>query len=337
MIRRAWRGLALALIVVVAGLAAGPAAAEVGEVRIATQFGIAYLPIAVAADQRLIEAAATAAGLGPLKVTVVKFSGAPAVTDAMLTRAVDFAAMSSSGTLIAWDKTRGNLGMKGLLALTDMPVVMTTTRPGIRSLADIGPDDRIAMPATTSEQAFVLHYAADQAFGRGEQGRLDSRIVSLSHPDGMQALLGGRDVTVHFTSPPFSDFELADPRVHRVLTSADVFGHANMFIAVVGSEKFFQTGPKVAQAVLDGLEAAMRLIRDEPRRAAEIYLAAEPSKLMTVDFVERLLRDPANRFDPAPHGIVAAAEFLHRTGVIRAMPAGWQDVFLPPIHSRAGN
>src|SRR5579859_2774093 len=103
MVDRAWRGLVLALLALLPG---ATGAAEVTDVRIATQFGIAYLPVLVASDQHLIEAAGAAANLGSLKVTVVRFSGAPAVTDAMLTRAVDFAALSSSGTLIAWDKTR---------------------------------------------------------------------------------------------------------------------------------------------------------------------------------------------------------------------------------------
>ena len=70
-------------------LAAGPARAEVNEVRIGVQFGLIYLPVAVADAQGFFAEEAKKAGLPELKVSVQRFSGSPAITDAVLSGNID--------------------------------------------------------------------------------------------------------------------------------------------------------------------------------------------------------------------------------------------------------
>jgi NitT/TauT family transport system substrate-binding protein len=58
---------------------------------------------------------------------------------------------------------------------------------------------------------------------------------------------------------------------------------------------------------------------------------------MTVQFVERILRDPESVFSVAPGGVMAYADFMLHTGQIKTKPAKWQDVFFPFIHERTGS
>src|SRR5437763_298576 len=55
--------------------AGGPAAAETAKVRIASQFGLVYLPIIVAHEQGYFRKEAEALGIPDLEVTIHTFSG----------------------------------------------------------------------------------------------------------------------------------------------------------------------------------------------------------------------------------------------------------------------
>src|ERR1700730_17184840 len=68
-----------------------PARAEVNEVRIGIQYGLIYLPVVVADAQGFFAIEAKKAGLPDLKVTVQRFSGSPALTDAVLSGNIDSA------------------------------------------------------------------------------------------------------------------------------------------------------------------------------------------------------------------------------------------------------
>jgi len=179
--------------VVLAGcalLAAAPSRAEVAEVRIGVQFGIIYLPVAVAEAQGFFADEAKKAGLSDLKVTVTRFSGSPAITDAVLSGNVDIGAFGTPGLLIAWEKTKGHLDVAGLAAMGANAFLLETNKPQIKTLADFGDNDQIAVPATTSPQAVVMRMAAQKTFG--DYRRLDRLLVSMPHPEATAALLSGQ-------------------------------------------------------------------------------------------------------------------------------------------------
>jgi ABC-type nitrate/sulfonate/bicarbonate transport system substrate-binding protein len=74
--------------------APAPARAEVNEVHIGIQYGLIYLPVVVADAQGFFAIEAKKAGLPDLKVTVQRFSGSPAITDAVLSGNIDVGAFA---------------------------------------------------------------------------------------------------------------------------------------------------------------------------------------------------------------------------------------------------
>src|ERR1700685_1830541 len=101
---RLWFGAVVAGCVM---FVAAPSRAEVNEVRIGIQFGLIYLPVVVADAQGFFAEEAKKAGLPDLKVTVQRFSGSPAITDAVLSGNIDIGAFGSPGLLIPWGRTEG--------------------------------------------------------------------------------------------------------------------------------------------------------------------------------------------------------------------------------------
>jgi NitT/TauT family transport system substrate-binding protein len=113
---RILHGRALIAAALIAGMTATGARAEVGEVRIAEQFGIAYLPLMMMREKGLVEKHAKKAGLGDIKVTWARFGGGAPMNDALLSGNLDFATGGVGPLLTIWSKTKGGLDVRGAAA-----------------------------------------------------------------------------------------------------------------------------------------------------------------------------------------------------------------------------
>src|SRR5262249_21147821 len=162
---------------------------DLRELRIAIQYGIAYLPLLVADHEGLFTRALEAAGLHGVRVEVRQVGSSTAINDALISGAIEMGVYGSTALLIAWDRTRSNLGIKGIGGISLTPYTLLANKPEIRTVADFGANDKIALTSTISPQATLLRMAAERAFGQGNHARLDSAMLSLAHPDALNALL----------------------------------------------------------------------------------------------------------------------------------------------------
>jgi NitT/TauT family transport system substrate-binding protein len=311
--------------------------AEADTVRIAKQFGISYLPLTMMEEEKLFEQQAKKQGLD-IKVEWLRFSAGAGMNDALLSGNLDLASGGVPSLLLIWGKTQSSLKVKGVAALNAMPIYLVTTNPGIKTIRDFTAKDKIALPATKiSIQAITLQMAAEQAFGKGQQEKLDIFTVSMGHPDGMVAMLGGKaEINSHFGSAPFQEQELADPRVHKVLDSYDVLGGRHTFNVVWANSKFANANPKIMKAFLDALEESMTRIKADPAKAAAIWVKAENSKLSPAD-AEKIVKDPQNEWTTTPKKILTYLDYMNRAGLVSTKTNDWKDIFFSGIHGAPGS
>jgi NitT/TauT family transport system substrate-binding protein len=325
----------IALLFAIA-LHAKSANAETPVLRVAQQFGIAYLPITVVKERGLFEKHAKQLGLTDTKIEWHRLSGASAMNDALISNSLDFASAGIAPMIVTWDKTRGSVNVIGIAALGSMPNVLTTNNPSIKTIADFNDGDKIALPSVkVGFQPIVLQMAADKLFGKYD--KLDHLTVSLPHPDAAAALLSGvSGITAHFTSPPFVQQELADSKIHAVLSSYDVVGGPHTFNVIYASKKFVDANPTTVTAFVDALDEANAWIIAHPEEAARLYIAAEKSKL-TPDFVTAIVKDKNIRFTTTPERSEVFADFEARVGIIKHKPKDWKELFQSGLYSRAGS
>ena len=276
-------------------------------------------------------------GVAPLKVKWNMFGSGADMNMALISRTLDFASGGVAPVLQIWDRTRGNLAIKGVAALGSLPLYLNTINPNIRTIKDFTSDDKIALPAVkVSIQALLLQMAASQAFGEDKYASLDPLTVSLTHPQAFAALLSGTEITAHFAASPFQDQELKDPRVRRVLNSYDVLGGPATLNSLYAASRFRSENPKVFAAVVAALREAMVLINRDKAWAARIYVEQEKSKL-DPEFVQAIISNPEVDFTVAPQGFMKFADFMFKTKMIKGMPSSWKDVFFPEVHEEAGS
>src|SRR3954471_17830396 len=181
-----WRIFAAAIGgLLVSGFAAQ--AQQKSEIAVSRQPGILYMPTHIIEKQKLIEKHAAALGVPNITTKWITFSGGGAQTDALLAGGVDILNTGTVNLLLLWDRTRG--GVKGIVACSAQPMTLISRDAHIKSLKDIGPNDKIAVPTVKiSTQAIVLQIAAAEMFGADQWSKLDANTVQLGHPDAYVAL-----------------------------------------------------------------------------------------------------------------------------------------------------
>jgi len=326
------------LTALLAGLAlTRPATAEVSEVRFARQLGLGYLQFHVMEEQKLVEKHAQRLGLA---VTTRWFPlGTPtALNDALLTGNADIIGVGLPAFLTLWDKTRGNMNIKAVVALNRQPAYLNTRDPNIKSVRDFTDKDRIALPAPkVSVQAIMLEMIAEKTFGPGKYDVLDRLTVGMSHPDGTAALLAGKlEITAHFTSAPFQYQQLENSAIRKVLSSYDATDGPNTFSVIATVSRWREANPKLYRATYEAILEANDFIAKNPREAAEIFVRIENTKL-PVEFIQKMISDPEFSYAPEPENVMKIYGFMHKVGALKNMPATWQDLFFPEAHALKGN
>lgn len=325
---------------VCAAVLAVPQVVQAQEViRIAQQYGLSYLPLRIAIDRKLIETQAKALGVENVKVEVSSIASGAAVNDALISGSVDVAMAGSTVLLNLWDKTYGRDVIKGMMAIADTPIYFNSIDPRIKSIRDLTPDDRIAMTAGKGTQhALVLQMAAAQAFGWDERKKLDDLAVSMSHPDGVAALLtGGAVVTTHATTVPYIQMELANPRVHTILNSFDVVGGRHTLIVAYTRQSWFTNKPKLYEATYKGLSQAIDIINADKAAAAAFFIQDTKSNLSQEEVLKILNDGNMITFSATPSLVMPFADYMVKIGMLRNKPQSWKDVFFPNVHDLKGS
>jgi NitT/TauT family transport system substrate-binding protein len=314
------------------------ARAETGEVKIATQYGIGYLPLTIMKHDKLIEKHLAEAGMKDTRVSWVTLGAGSAANDALLSGSLDFASGGTGPAFILWDRTRNNVDVRGVAALSSMPNLLVTSNPDVKTIRDLSDKDRIAMAgAGSSVQTIYLQMAAAKEWGMENYGKLNTLMVKLAHPDGLAALLShSGSIDAQFTSPPFQYYALEKPGIHTVLNSYDVMGGPNTFLMVWATNKFRAANPKTYKAVLSALAEATDSINRDKKRAAEIYVAEGGGK-EDVNKILKMMNDPQVSYTLTPERVLPFAQFMHRIGTLKTEPASWKDLFFPEVHDRAGS
>lgn len=327
-------------IIVAASAAAlcRPALAETTRLRVSYGYSIGYLPLMVMRDQGLIEKHAAKAGLGAVTVEWQVLDGGNNINDGMLAGALDIAGIGIPGYLVLRDRTLGKRQeMSSISALNGGALWLNTIDPRIKTLADYGPGDKIAVPGIkTSYAAVVLEMMAAKAFGMANFARLDPLTVGMPHPEAYAAMMsGGTEIKSHLASPPFSYQELKNPKVHRVMSTSEAIGALTILVTMV-QRQFAEANPGMMKAFLAAQREAVAFIATDHAGAAVAYTKGTGLKTPAAALIE-MLDDPENSYSLAPNGSLTYASFLAQTGVVKTKPAAWTEMFLPAIHGLAGS
>ncbi len=291
---------------------------EVSKISVAEQFGLAYAPLQVMKELKLLEK-----NLPGVEVTWKQLGNTAAIREAMVAKEVDIGFMAIPPFLIGWDK---GMDWRIFSGLSKSPVGLVVNNPHIKSIKDFTGKDRIAVPQPGSVQHILLSMACEREFGEPE--RLDNQLITLAHPDGMNALFSKNDITAHFTAPPYLTKELEVEGMHQILSGSEAMGKDFTFIVGVSTSNFHDKNTKAYKAFIKSLNEAMAYMKQN-REATQILLSKAYE--MSEEEIEKYMTLEGVSYDNSVAGVPEFAEFMKRNGYISKTPQSineilWEDV-----------
>lgn len=315
------------------GAAVMPAAAQ-QQVKIGIGYGLAFLPLYVCEDMKLVEKHGKEAHL-ELKPDFQRYLSAAQTRAALDSGALDMGPFGLVPLLTAWqsdkDAARRMIAVSGI---TSLPMALLSNQPDEHTLGDLKPADRIAVPTPTSPQMYLLQMQSEKTFGQYD--RLKNQMVVLPHADAITALVEGAQqasakVTAYFASPPFTQLAMRDAAVHPLLSSSEVMNGKSSFLIMGATKAYLDAQPQMAGVIDKAIDEAARLIHDDPRRAAQIYLTHEPSGSINGAAMEDVIRAIKDEFGSAVYGVATTADFMGRHGGLSAVPKSWKEIVAPAL------
>jgi NitT/TauT family transport system substrate-binding protein len=331
-----WRAFGVA-VAMLAGIM--QAKAEVTEVTVAQQYGVAFLPMMIMERDGLAEKHAKKAGLDGVKLNWVKVAGPSVMNDGLLSGTMHFAAQGAPSMITLWDRTRGNMGIKGVSAMTTYPLYLVTKNPDVKSIKDFTDKDKIAVPSVKiSTQAIMLQMAAAEAFGEKNYTKLDPLTISLAHPDAFLALTNNTaGVNAHFASSPFYEQEIKMPGAHVITTNYKILGGPASALIVTTTTKFRESNPKTYRAFYDGLAEAIEIVNKDKRAAAKAYLEMAKDTKNSVEDIFAIINDKDYAYTLQPQKVLKTAQFMAKVGSIKQTPKTVEEMFFPEAAGLGGD
>lgn len=277
---------------------------------VAEQFGLAYAPIEVMRAQGFLEQALEDEGLH-LTVEWARMANTAAIREAMLANQLDIGFMAIPPFLIGKDN---GMDWRIMSGVSESPLGLVTGDPEIQTTDDVDASHRIILPQPGSVQHILLSMYTERVYG--DANKFDDQLMTLSHPDGMTAMLSGDSSYLHFTSPPYLQQELNSEGFHEILDGEACFGDAFTFIVAVCPERVYRE-ESVYKAFMSALEASMAFMQAHPDETRALLASAYEYSEAELD---AYLSDPQMQFNKTVRGVETFEAFMLRAGYLEQAP-----------------
>ncbi|MGM0498634.1 MAG: ABC transporter substrate-binding protein [Bacillota bacterium] len=285
---------------------------------IAEQYGLAYAPVQLIKELGFLEK-----NDKNLKIEWKQLSNTTSIRESMLAGEVDIAFMAIPPFLIAKDK---GMQWKIISGLSESPLGLMTNREYINSTADFKAEDKIALPQPGSIQHILLSMSAQRDFEAAD--KFDDQLLTMNHPDAMNALLAGREAAAHFASPPYLFLESKENGIKKILSGKEAFGGDFTFIIGVSTEEFYQQQSQNYRIFLEALMKSIKFIENNRDESAEIL--ADNYGLTKAEMQE-YLDWPGMKFTSEIKGLKEFISFMSKEGYLSKNNYKRSELIFPEI------
>lgn len=280
---------------------------EAEKLVIAYQSSIAYAPLVVMKEQKLIEKYYGK----DLSVDWKIMANGSAINDGITAGSVDVGAM---GVAPAITGMKAGIPYKIFAGMSSQPYGILTNKKEINSLKDITSDDQIAITNINSQPHILLAMAAKAELGNARA--LDGNLTVLANADGYSSILSGA-VSCHMVISPYNFMELENEKVHEIEVGEDVWPNGNTFIVGVASTKLKEEKPELYDALCKAMEEAVTYIDNNQEATAKLiaqdYDASEKEILSW-------MQDEGSNYTTKLQGVMELSNFMVEEGFLENGP-----------------
>ena len=270
-------------------------------ITIAEQYGLAYAPLQIMAQKGFLEI------LEPeWEINWVKLGNTAAIREAVLAGRVDAGFLGIPPFLISRDK---GMEWKIATAISQSPLGLVV-KDGIEDFDDFSNDKRIALPQPGSIQHILLTMALKRQYN--DPSYLDRSLISLKHPDGMNALLSG-SLEAHFTSPPYLFQELDQEGFSQLISGEQAMGEPFTFIVGVVTEDFYSQNREFYFSFIRAINMALEFINKNHQETVRLL---SPLYDMEESLLNEYLYERGMIFESEVRGLHGFIKFMRESALI---------------------
>lgn len=295
--------LILAICITFSACAKNEADENSKSIVIAEQFGLAYAPVQIMKDKGFLDEE-----LKDYNIKWVKLGNTTAIREAILADKLDVGFLGIPPFLIGYEN---GMDWKIFSGLSSSPLGLVSSDVSIETIKDISNTDRIALPQPGSIQHILLSMAAKKEFGDAKY--FDKQLVTMKHPDGMNALLSKGDVNLHFTSPPYLFEELKEDDTSLVITGEECFGENFTFIVGMTTNKIYED-KEGFEGLSNALAKSIKFI-NENREESIIILSSYYD--YDKETLENYLYESGIVYTSDVEGVDTFIEFMNDSGYLK--------------------
>lgn len=291
-----------------------PANAEEGaRLAIAYQYGLAYAPLVIAQTEEFIEKAYSEATGKTLTIEWVQLSSGADINTSIISGSIDVGFMGVGPAIIGITK---GVGYRVFTNLSGQEHGLMTNDLDIQSYDDIiGSDRQIALVNIGSIQHIILAKSlSDNGY---DAHALDTNLVAMKHPDGMNALLTG-SAPLHLTTNPYIYRERATEGLAEIETLKDAWPRENSFIVGVASESLFENDRELYDALCSGISAAIDYVNENIEATAEVTARYDGNSIE-----DEIVYLKMGSFSTTTRGLQEMARFMYENAFIDSDPGDY--------------
>lgn len=274
---------------------------EKEKLTVAFQYGMAYAPLQVMQEQKLIEK-----HYKNVEVEWSTLNSGSAINEGFASGSIDVGAMGLGPAITG---VTSGVPYKIFANMSAQPHRIMTNKANIKSLKDIK-KEKIALVNIGSFQHILLAMAAKEQLG--DAHALDNNIVAMAHPDGMAALIAG-SVECQLTTSPYVFKEEKEDGISEVEALQSVWPSGNSFIVGVASTELKEKNPELYDAVVAAMEEAIKYLNENKEEAAEMLCGNEDVDAATM---LQWLNDESCVYTTETKGVMDFANFMAENGFL---------------------
>lgn len=274
---------------------------EKEKLAIAFQYGMAYAPLQVMQEQKLIEKY-----YDNVEVEWSTLNSGSAINEGIASGSIDVGAMGLGPAITG---VTSGVPYKIFANMSAQPHRIMTNKSNIKTLKDIK-KEKIALVNIGSFQHILLAMAAKEYLG--DAHALDNNIVAMAHPDGMAALIAG-SVECQLTTSPYVFKEEKEDGISEVEALESVWPSGNSFIVGVASTALKEERPELYDAVVKAMEDAITYLNENKEEAAEMLCENEDVDAATM---LEWLNDESCVYTTEAKGVMDFANFMDENGFL---------------------
>ena len=282
---------------------------------VAYQTGLSYAPALIAKEQGLVEKYYKEATGADVAIEWTQMSSGADINTAITSGSLDVGMMGIGPVVTG---ITSGLDYKICANLSGWEYGLMSNDESIKTLADlVGSQHQISLVNIGSIGHILLAKAlVDNGFGAHD---LDSNLVALSNPDGMNAVLSG-NVACNLTYSTFLSAERADASLHELTEVVQAWPKENTNVVAVASTALYED-QDLYKAFCDAIAEGKKFIAEHPEDAAALLAEYDGN-----DPADELKYLQEGTFNDETKGVFEIAQFMADNDFIDNAPESYESL-----------